>query len=230
MPKAVVLLSGGQDSATCLAIAKKTGYDVIALSFDYGSTHDRELDSARALASYYDASEHIVFPLALDRFGGSALLEGAGPEAGKIRTSGAEPDIPSTYVPARNIIFLSVALALAEAKNADAIYIGANSVDYSGYPDCRPEFLEAFRQMSFIGTKRGTGMRPIIIEAPLLLMSKGQIVKKGIELGVPYELTWSCYKGGERACGKCDACRFRLLGFAEAGSSDPIAYESEGSG
>ena len=223
MPKAVILLSGGLDSATCLGMAKKAGYDMLALSFDYGSKHGRELNSAKSLAEHYGVIEHIIFPLALDKFGGSALLDSEG--GGEVRTDGVLADIPETYVPARNIIFLSIALGMAEAKDADAIYIGANSVDYSGYPDCRPEFLEAFRMMSFIGTKRGTGMRPIIIEAPLLLMSKSQIVKVGTEMGVPYEMTWSCYQGGEKACGKCDACRLRLKGFEEAGFDDPIEYD-----
>ncbi len=221
MAKAVVLLSGGLDSATCAAIARKKGYDILALTFDYGSRHAEEITYAKKIAGYFDALEHLIFPLALEKIGGSTLFD----KEANIRTENPVNDIPDTYVPSRNIVFLSIALAYAEARDADAIFIGANTVDYSGYPDCRPEFLEAFRTMAFIGTKRGTDMRPIIIEAPLVLMSKGDIIKEGMKLGVPYNLTWTCYQGGEQACGKCDACRFRLKGFEEAGLDDPIEYE-----
>ncbi len=225
MGKAVVLLSGGLDSGTCAAMAKDTGHDIIALSFDYGSRHRKEIDHAKKIVKHLGISEHIIFPLSLDRFGGSSLVDksmklgdGAGmPEDG-------EGKIPNTYVPARNTVFLSIALALAEARGADVVYIGANAVDYSGYPDCRPEFIRAFEEAGRLGTKRGVEGRPIRILAPLIDMTKARIIKTGMDLGFPYELTWSCYAGEELACGKCDSCKLRLKGFKEAGLEDPVEY------
>ncbi len=221
MPRALVLLSGGLDSATCAALARDAGHDIFTLTFDYGSRHSKEVDAANALAQHFGSEKHMVFKLALDKIGGSALLD----ESEEIRQNGVADDIPSTYVPARNIIFLSIALAHAERFGCDAIFIGANAIDYSGYPDCRPEFIEAFQKMADVGTKRGAEGRPIQIVAPLVDLSKAEIINKGMVLGVPYNLTWSCYLGGEKkACGKCDACQFRLKGFEEAGYDDPIEY------
>jgi len=217
MGKAVVLLSGGLDSGTCLAMAKAANYEILALSFDYGSRHSKEIDHARKIVEHLGVKEHIIFPLSLDRFGGSSLVD-------KDMPLGDGEDIPNTYVPARNIIFLSIALAMAEARGADVVYIGANAVDYSGYPDCRPEFIKAFEEAGRLGTKRGVEGDRIKILAPLIDMTKAEIIKAGMELDFPYELTWSCYAGGGLACGKCDSCKLRLKGFNEAGSKDPVEY------
>lgn len=224
---AIVLLSGGLDSATTLAIALSEGYDCHALSFNYRQRHDRELSSAIHVAKHYGLKEHKIVRMDLREIGGSALTDEsiAVPEGREV--AALKKDIPTTYVPARNIIFLSVALGYAEVCSADAIFIGANAIDYSGYPDCRQDFLEAFAVMGNKGTKRGVEGHPIAIKYPLINMTKAQIVKKGLELKVPYELTWSCYKGGKRACGKCDSCQLRLKGFAEAGSQDPIEYSAK---
>ena len=225
MKKAVVLLSGGLDSSTCMAIAKNDGYEIYALSFDYGQRHDRELESARAIARHFGAKEHLVLKMELDRIGGSALTDESIEVPENRDEEHMAEDIPVTYVPARNTILLSYALAYAEVKDCDAIYIGANALDYSGYPDCRPEYYRAFEEVARLGTKRGVEGRPIEIKYPLIEMSKAEIIRTGMELGVPYELTWSCYKGGERACGVCDSCRLRLKGFREAGYEDPLDYE-----
>jgi 7-cyano-7-deazaguanine synthase len=221
---AVVLLSGGLDSATCLALASQN-FEVHAITFDYGSRHSREVDSARALARHFNAKSHTVLKIGLDSIGGSALTDSAIPvETGKRETDIGRA-IPSTYVPARNMIFMSIAIAKAEAIGASCIFIGANSVDYSGYPDCRPEFIAAFQDAAKLGTRAGVEGHPIRVEAPLLRMSKSEIVRKGAELNVPFELTWTCYSGGESACGKCEACTLRLAGFREAGMDDPIGYQ-----
>ena len=217
MGKAVVLLSGGLDSGTCAAMAKKAGYEILALSFDYGSRHSKEIDYAKSIVRHLGVSEHIIMPLALDKFGGSSLVD-------ETMELGDGEEIPNTYVPARNTVFLSIALALAEARGADVIYIGANAVDYSGYPDCRSEFIKAFEEAGKLGTKRGVEGNPIKILAPLIDMTKAEIIKAGMELDFPYELTWSCYAGGELACGKCDSCKLRLKGFEEAGLKDPVEY------
>ncbi len=221
--RAVVLLSGGLDSATTLAIAIHRGYEVHALSFDYGQRHSRELESARKIASYYNVP-HKILKVDLRQIGGSALTEDI--EVPEREIEEIKNEIPSTYVPARNTILLSFALAYAEVIDADAIFYGANAIDYSGYPDCRPEYVEAFERLANLGTKRGVEGRPIKIEAPLIHMTKAEIIKKGMELGVPYELTWSCYRGGEKACGRCDSCLLRLKGFMEAGYEDPLEYET----
>ncbi len=226
MKKAVVLLSGGLDSSTCMAIAKKDGYELYALSFQYGQRHERELESARAIAKHFGAKEHMILRLELDRIGGSALTDESIEVPENRDEDKMAEEIPVTYVPARNTILLSYALAYAEVKDADAIYIGANALDYSGYPDCRPEYYTAFEEVARLGTKRGVEGRPIEIKYPLIDMSKADIIRTGMELGVPYELTWSCYKGGEKACGVCDSCKLRLKGFREAGYEDPIEYEN----
>jgi len=221
----VVLLSGGLDSTTVLAIAHAEGYELHALAFAYGQRHEREVEAARAVARHYGVIQQKTVHIDLRAFGGSALTaEIEVPHARSLNEMAH--DIPITYVPARNTIFLSFALAYAEVNGADDIFLGINAIDYSGYPDCRPEFLEAYERMANLATRATTqDGRTMHIHAPLLHMSKAEIVRKGTELGVPYELTWSCYEGRERACGVCDSCQLRLNGFAEAGLRDPIAYE-----
>lgn len=218
---AVVLLSGGLDSTTCLAIAKAQGYNIYALSFDYGQRSSSELQAARAVADVFGVLQHSVIPLGIGALGGSALtdLNLAVPEE---ESSG----IPVTYVPARNTVFLSYAMALAEVVNAQTIFIGVNARDYSGYPDCRPEFIAAFEKMANLATKAAIQGASLKIEVPLIALSKAQIIAKGLELGVDYSLTVSCYQADEqgRACGRCDSCRFRIKGFAEAGGTDPTRY------
>jgi 7-cyano-7-deazaguanine synthase len=221
MERAVVLLSGGLDSATCLAMAC-LDREVHALTFDYGSRHSREIEAAKAIAARLGVKDHRVVKVSLDVIGGSSLTDA---DIQIERGGLAKNDIPTSYVPARNIIFLSLGVALAETVEAGEVYIGANVIDYSGYPDCRPEFIEAFQQAILKGTKTGIEGEGVIIIAPLLSLSKSQIIKKGLELGVPYELTWTCYAGREKACGKCDACAIRLRGFEGAGIPDPIEYE-----
>ncbi len=221
--KCVVLLSGGLDSATTLAIAVEECSEVHALSFDYGQRHSRELESAKRIAEHYGV-KHKIIPLDLRSIGGSALTDDI--EVPERNLEDIEKEIPVTYVPARNTILLSYALAYAEVIDADRIYIGVNALDYSGYPDCRPEYIRAFQEVARLGTKRGVEGRPIEIRTPLIHMTKAEIIKRGMELGVPYELTWSCYRGGEKACGRCDSCLLRLKGFMEAGYEDPLEYES----
>jgi 7-cyano-7-deazaguanine synthase len=224
--KAVVLLSGGLDSSTVLAIAHAEGYELHTLSFDYGQRHQREVDAASALARHYGVTLQKTVRIDLRAFGGSALTADiAVPHARSMEEMAR--DIPITYVPARNTIFLSFALAYAEVNGADDIFLGINAVDYSGYPDCRPEYLAAYERMANLATRASLQEgRTFHIHAPLMHMGKAEIIRKGIELGVPYELTWSCYEGGARACGTCDSCLLRLHGFAEAGLPDPIAYET----
>lgn len=223
-PRAVVLLSGGMDSATALAIALKEGFDITALSVDYGQRHRKELESARRVAKHFGVKDHRVVTLDLTAIGGSALTDRhiQVPEQRRLEEIGQ--GIPSTYVPARNTILLSYALGLAEATGAKAIYIAANALDYSGYPDCRPEFYKAFQEVARLGTKRGVEGDVIEIRTPLTAMSKADIVRKGEELGVPWALTWSCYLGEDKACGVCDSCQLRLKGFREAGVKDPLPY------
>ncbi len=224
--KAVVLLSGGLDSSTALAIAHQQGFELHALSFDYGQRHQREVDAAAAVARHYGVQYQKTITIDLRAFGGSALTADFDvPHSRSLEKMSQE--IPITYVPARNTIFLSFALAYAEVTDANDIFLGINAIDYSGYPDCRPEYLEAYERMANLATKATTqDGRVFHIHAPLLRMNKAEIIHKGIELGVPYELTWSCYEGGELACGTCDSCLLRLNGFAEAGLQDPIAYQS----
>jgi len=219
MKKAVVLLSGGLDSTVTLAQALSEGNEVIALSFRYGQRHTRELDSARAVCDHYGVA-HTVVDIDLTSFRSALTKDNIDvPEDRKI-----DSEIPVTYVPARNIIFLSIAAGLCESLDADQIYIGANSIDYSGYPDCRPEFFEAFEAMLSKGTKTGVEGNPPKIMAPILHCTKADIVRLGKELKAPLHLTWSCYKGENKACGRCDSCLLRLKGFSEAGYADEIEY------
>jgi len=224
--KAVVLLSGGLDSTTTLAIADAEGYELHTLSFDYGQRHQREVEAALAVAEYYHVRTQKTITIDLRAFGGSALTaDFEVPHARNLEKMSQE--IPITYVPARNTIFLSFALAYAEVTGANDIYLGINAIDYSGYPDCRPEYLEAYEQMANLATKATTqDGRTFHLHAPLIYMNKADIIQKGVKLGVPYELTWSCYEGGEFACGTCDSCLLRLNGFMEAGLKDPIGYLS----
>lgn len=222
--KAVVLLSGGLDSSTALAIAYQQGFELYTLSFDYGQRHQREVEAAAAIARHYHVLEQKTVHIDLRAFGGSALTSDiAVPHSRTIEEMGQ--DIPITYVPARNTIFLSFALAYAEVRGANDIFLGINAIDYSGYPDCRPEYLEAYEQMANLATKASIqDGRRVHIHAPLLRMGKADIIRAGVELGVPYQATWSCYEGDELACGTCDSCLLRLAGFSEAGLQDPIPY------
>jgi 7-cyano-7-deazaguanine synthase len=224
-PKAVVLLSGGLDSTTTLAVAKSQGYAPFALTFRYGQRHQIEIEAAKRIAHHFQVAQHKIFDVDLSSFGGSALT--ADIRVPKDRgLDEISKDIPITYVPARNTIFLSLALAWAEVLGARVIFIGVNALDYSGYPDCRPEFIEAFETMANLGTKAGVEGGKIRIHTPLINLSKAQIIKKGLESGVDFSLTSSCYDPSSdgKACGKCDACLLRLKGFAEAGIKDPAIY------
>ncbi|MCU1329560.1 MAG: exsB protein [Bryobacterales bacterium] len=222
--KAVCLLSGGLDSATCLAWARRQGFDVYALSFDYGQRHRIELDAATRLAEAMGAATHRVAKIDLRVFGHSALTDDIAVPKGR-NEAAMSVDIPITYVPARNTIFLSFALAWAEVLEAGAIVIGVNALDYSGYPDCRPEFIEAFQKMANLATKTGVEGLALRIHTPLIHLSKADIVRLGTELGVPFGLTHSCYDPDAtgRPCGQCDSCLLRAKGFAEAGVIDPAA-------
>lgn len=224
MKKAVVLLSGGLDSAVTLAIAGNTGYACHALSVDYGQRHRAELAAALAVARALDAREHRVIKLDLAGFGGSALTDSsiAVPSA----TGSAAVGIPPTYVPGRNTIFLALALAWAEVLGADAIFIGANAIDYSGYPDCRPEYISAYQSMANLATKAAVEGFPIAIRAPLIDLTKAEIIRQGAALGVDFRKTVSCYQADPRgrACGNCDACALRRAGFTAAGMVDPTRY------
>lgn len=219
--KAVVLLSGGLDSATVVAMAKAQGYSCYTMSFDYGQRHRAELQAAERVASQLSVVEHKVIGLNLNGIGGSALTDSTidVPEA-------PEEGIPVTYVPARNTVFLSLALGWAEVIGARDLFIGVNAVDYSGYPDCRPEFIEAFERMANLATKAGVEGQGFSIQAPLQNLSKAQIIQEGIRLGVDYAITVSCYQADDegRACGKCDSCRLRKAGFQAAGVEDPTRY------
>ncbi len=223
--KAVILLSGGLDSTTILAIAKSQDYDCYCLSFNYGQKQSAELKKAVSIAKKFGAIRHLTLRLDLDKFGGSALTDTIEVPKNNVLDTQVK-EIPVTYVPARNTILLSHALAWAEVLDARDIFIGVNAVDYSGYPDCRPEFLKAFSHMANLGTKAGvSGTEHFTIKAPLLQMTKKEIIERGMALGVDYSMTHSCYDPvEEEACGACDACQLRLRGFAEAGYPDPIAY------
>ena len=221
MKKAIVLSSGGIDSTTSMAIAKAENYELYSLTLDYGQRHKIEIKSAKKVADFFCVKEHKIIVIGLGEIGGSALTDNI-----DVPTDNTSDEIPVTYVPARNTIFLSIALAWAEVIDSNDIFIGANIVDYSGYPDCRPEYLEAFETLANLGTKAGIQGRRINIHAPLIKMSKAEIIKKGSELGIDYSITWSCYNPriGNKACGKCDSCKFRLKGFLEAGYKDPVKY------
>jgi len=222
--KAIILLSGGLDSITVLALAKQQGYICYALSFDYGQRHNAELIAAAQIAKYYQVIDHKIIKLGLGSIGGSALTDENiavpnKPQAG----------IPVTYVPARNTIFLSFALGWAEVLNLTDIFIGVNAVDYSGYPDCRPEFITAFQKLANLATKAGVNGGSFAIHTPLISLSKAEIIKQGIALGVDYRQTVSCYSADEQgqACGICDACRIRITGFSEANVKDPTQYKNQ---
>lgn len=229
-PKAIVLLSGGLDSATTLAIAQDAGYAAYALSFRYGQRHAIEIAAAEAIAQRMRVERHLVMDIDLRQFGGSALTaEIPVPKSQSVEAIGQA--IPITYVPARNTVFLSLALAWAETVGAADIFLGVNALDYSGYPDCRPEYLAAFQQLANLATKAACeGTCPITIHAPLIDMRKAEILRRGLNLGVDYALTTSCYDPiGRAACGKCDACLLRRRGFAEIGIPDPIPYAPDDS-
>ncbi|MBW4462211.1 MAG: 7-cyano-7-deazaguanine synthase QueC [Nodosilinea sp. WJT8-NPBG4] len=212
-PKAIVLLSGGLDSATAAAQAIADGYDLIALSFNYGQRHQRELEAAKAVAKHFAIADHHLIDVNLAQWGASSLTDLAQP----LPQAGLEAGIPSTYVPGRNTVFIALALALAEAKGATAVYLGINAVDYSGYPDCRPEYLAAFQQLAQLSSKAGLeGHAPELV-APLVMDSKAGIVRRAVRLGVPIAQTWSCYEGGAAPCGRCDSCRIRDRALVEAG-------------
>ncbi len=220
--RAVVLLSGGLDSTTALAIAKSHGYDCYAMSFNYGQRSLAELNAAKKVALSMDAKEHIVVNLDMSQIGGSALTD----HSIDVPTEGLEEGIPITYVPARNTVFLSIALGWAEVLKADHIFIGVNAVDYSGYPDCRPGFIKAFETMANLATKAGVEGQKLTIEAPLISLTKAQIIAEGMKLGVDYSQTVSCYKATDdgKACGVCDSCRLRKQGFESQGFADPTRY------
>lgn len=223
--KAVVLLSGGLDSTTVLAHAISQGYEVVALTVQYGQRHSREINSAKAVARHYGIEQHVMLDLDLSYLRKSALTSREVEVPVRESAEGIGDEIPVTYVPARNLLMLSLAAGLCETEGGQAIFIGANSVDFSGYPDCRPEFFRAFEEVLRVGTKAGVESRPIWIEAPILRMSKADIVRLARKLNAPLELTWSCYNGGEAACGHCESCLLRLKGFEEAGEKDPVPYE-----
>jgi len=225
--RAVVLLSGGLDSATAAAMAMAQGYDELyALTISYGQRHAREVAAARAVAAALGVHEHKCVDITLREIGGSALTADIPLPVGRSEAEMGS-GIPVTYVPARNTIFLAIALGYAEVVEAETIVLGVNQVDYSGYPDCRQEFLDAFQRLANLATKAGVeGASHFRVWAPLVSMSKAEIIRTGIALGVDYRLTWSCYSGGERACGQCDSCRIRLAGFATVGVPDPLGYES----
>lgn len=220
--KAVILFSGGLDSTTCLAIAKSQGFITYVLSFDYGQKHRAELDAAQRLAKIFEVAEHKIVSLALHELGGSSLTD----NAQTVPDYQGNNEIPSTYVPARNTVFLSIALGWAEILGAYDIFIGANDIDYSGYPDCRPEYFQAFETLAHLATKVGVEGQQFKIQTPLLRLSKKQIIQEGIRLGIDYSMTVSCYRldGAGRACGRCDSCTYRKKGFKEAGMVDPTHY------
>ncbi|CAM3120154.1 7-cyano-7-deazaguanine synthase QueC [Sporolactobacillus spathodeae] len=219
--KAVVVLSGGLDSATCMGIARYQGYELYPITFDYGQRHAREVEQARKIAAFFDAVEHRIVSLDFfQQIGGSALTD----RAIDVPQNEENPGIPVTYVPARNLIFLSLATAFAETIGASVIFTGVSAVDYSGYPDCRPEFIRSMTETINRATRAGVSDHRLTIETPLMQLSKAETIQLGTQLKVPYELTTSCYNGDEQACGTCDSCRLRIKGFKEAGRKDPIHY------
>lgn len=227
--RAVIILSGGLDSTTCMGLAKEAGYELYPISFDYGQRHKIEIENAKQVAEHYGVSaRHKIIKLDFLRdFGGSALTDDNidVPNVVDGLTEGfEESEIPVTYVPGRNLLFLSIATSYAEVTGSEAIYIGVNALDYSGYPDCRPEFIHKVEEVIALATKVGVEGKGITIETPLIDWTKARIVQEGLKIGVPYELTTSCYNGKAEACGVCDSCRLRLKGFEEAGSKDPIPY------
>lgn len=224
--RAVVLLSGGLDSATVLALAVRAGLECHALSLDYGQRHRHEIDASRRVAESLGAHDHVVLPIDLRRFGGSALTDDSIGVPKDREGAAMAAGIPATYVPARNLVFLSLAVAHAEVIGAASIHIGVNAIDYSGYPDCRPEFVAAFGSTANLATRAGVEGRKLEIVAPLMAMTKAEIIRRGTELGVDYALTTSCYDPTDRgeACGRCDSCALRRSGFKAAGVADPTIY------
>ncbi len=228
-PKAVVLLSGGLDSTTTLAIAKQEGFEPYALTFRYGQRHEAEIEAAQRVAARMGVAQHIIALIDLRMFGGSALTSDVAVPKGR-PIDEMSNGIPITYVPARNTVFLSFALAWAEVLKSQDIFIGVNALDYSGYPDCRPEYIEAYQRMANLATREGVEARQNLhIHTPLIALTKGQIIQRGLDLGADYSLTCTCYDPGANgeACGQCDACLLRLKGFAENGMRDPVAYRAE---
>ena len=226
MKKAVVLVSGGLDSATVLAIAKAAGYACYAVSFDYGQRHSAELNAARLVAAKAGVAEHRIVTIDLSQFGGSALTD-ENIDVPEANQESVESDIPITYVPARNTVFLSLALAWSEVLDAQDIFLGVNAVDYSGYPDCRPAFIESFETMANLATRAGVEDHRLTIQAPLIDLTKAEIIQRGVELGVDYSLTVSCYQADDSgaACGLCDSCFLRQQGFISAKVPDPTRYK-----
>ncbi|MDQ0416067.1 7-cyano-7-deazaguanine synthase [Croceifilum oryzae] len=222
MKKAVVVLSGGLDSATCVGIAKEEGWDVYPITFLYGQRHQHEVEKARLIAQHYGIADHkIVDVQFLGDIGGSSLTN----HSLDVPTSGLTDDIPNTYVPGRNLIFLSLATAYAEVIGAEVIFTGVNALDYSGYPDCRPEFIQSMNETILLATKTGVTDKKLSIQTPIIHKTKAEIVEMGMKLGVPYHLTTSCYQGMEKACGKCDSCLLRIEGFKQNQAADPIEYQ-----
>ena len=223
MKRAVILLSGGLDSVTALAIAKEQGFECYTLSFNYGQRHKSELLASASLSKKLDAKDHKVINIDLAAIGGSALTDSE-----LVVPEQLQEGIPITYVPARNTVFLSIALGWAEVLQADAIFVGVNAVDYSGYPDCRPEFIEAFERLANVATKAGVEGHKLVIHTPLINMKKSEIIQHGIKLGIDYSQTVSCYQADSdgRACGRCESCRLRLQGFKQAEVLDPTRYQS----
>ena len=225
--KAVVLVSGGLDSTTCLAIAREQGFDLYALTLNYGQRHDHELNSARMIVDFFNIHDHSIIDIDLAQFGGSALTDQI--DVPKKRDLSDMDEIPVTYVPARNTVFLSLALAWAEVLGSFDIFIGVNALDYSGYPDCRPEYISSFEKTANLATKAGVSGSSFKIHTPLIDMTKSEIIKVGLDLGVDYSLTSSCYDPDQEGnpCGLCDACYLRLKGFNEAGIIDPLSYSNQ---
>lgn len=223
--KAVCLISGGLDSAVSAFIAKDMDYDLFALSFIYNQRHIKEIKSAKKIAKTLNVKKHIIFNIDIGSFGGSSLVDKSIKLEINHKIEDIGKEIPNTYVPARNTIFLSIALGFAEIIDADTIFIGATAADYSGYPDCKPEYFKAFQKMADLATKKSLKGKKITIKTPIINLNKSEIIKKGYKLGVPFEKTWSCYLGKEKACGRCDSCLLRLKGFKKAGLRDPLKYE-----
>jgi len=226
LKKAVVVLSGGLDSTVCMSVAKQDGYKIFPITFSYGQRHSREIEQAKKVAKFYSCNKHLILDIGFFREIGASALTSYNIDVPTDRSvEQMQEDIPVTYVPFRNAVFLSMAVGYAEAIQAEKIYIGVNALDYSGYPDCRPRFIQAFQEVVNLGTAASDKNMPIKIATPLISLTKGEIIKVGVKNGAPLHLTTSCYLGGEKACGKCDSCRLRLKGFREAGIQDPIEYE-----
>jgi 7-cyano-7-deazaguanine synthase len=223
--KAVSLISGGLDSCVASYIAKDKGYDVFGISFRYGQRHEKEIDCSKKIVKSLDAKEHKIIDIDFNQFGKTSLLKSSSVEIEYHRLNNIGNQIPTTYVPYRNTVFLSISMSYAESIDADSIFIGVNSIDYSGYPDCRPEFIDAFQKMANLASKKSIEGKKIKIKTPLINLKKYEIIKIGSRLNIPFEETWSCYRGKEKSCGHCDSCLLRLKGFKEAKLKDPLQYE-----